>query len=97
MLQLKAPVIRHYFRQGNKMAHLLAKEALKQSTINKVKYLVRPPHLVKEKLEVDCRGGTLFVKTINVNTCNMLATYGNLNVLKDINSRSFSGNSTMLR
>ncbi|KAK4361815.1 hypothetical protein RND71_017056 [Anisodus tanguticus] len=42
--------------------------------------------LSRKKLEVDRQRGILFVKIINVNTCNMLAIYDNLNVPRDINS-----------
>lgn len=61
MLQLMIPGIRHNFRQGNEVAHELAKEDLTQSTINKVMYYARPPYFAEEKLEVDRRGGNRFV------------------------------------
>lgn len=95
MLQLKIPGIRHNFRQGNEVAHVLAKEALTQSTINKVMYYAWPTYFAEEKLEVDREGGNRFVKFVTVNTSSILANYGNLNVLGDIYGMNMKGFSTL--
>ncbi|KAJ8533066.1 hypothetical protein K7X08_015955 [Anisodus acutangulus] len=52
---------------------------------------MRPPDFVEPNLEEERKEVTTFVKHVNTRTCNVLATYGYLNVLRDLNSRNMHG------
>ncbi|XP_019231586.1 PREDICTED: uncharacterized protein LOC109212401 [Nicotiana attenuata] len=51
MHQLKLPLLRHNFREGNEVAHRLAKEALKKPPSDKCIYHACPPFLCKKKFK----------------------------------------------
>lgn len=71
------------FRQGNIVAHHLAKDALNLTTFNKTQVPAAPPFCVLESLEKDAEGITTFVKYLSTDVCNVLATMGNQSVLSD--------------
>ncbi|XP_075079950.1 uncharacterized protein LOC142165256 [Nicotiana tabacum] len=56
MCQLKSPVIRHNFREGNAVADCLAKEAVKNFKPDKCYHLAFPPLFVEAILEKDMQG-----------------------------------------
>ncbi|XP_019229975.1 PREDICTED: uncharacterized protein LOC109210947 [Nicotiana attenuata] len=90
MHRLKLPILRHNFREGNEVAHRLAKEALRKDPSDKCFYLARPPLFVQEEIQKDKQDSCNSLRTMSTNVCNFLATLGNSNAL---NSMSNSCNS----
>lgn len=80
MLRLREPRIIHNFREGNKVAHKLAREALKEGS--EFQLLNNPPSYVINNLASDRASCVYFVKTMAVTVCAQLAEWGNLNVLE---------------
>lgn len=76
---LGKPWIRHNFREGNKVAHMLATEGSKRATINDMGFLMDPPWILNI-LQYDSMRGTS-IKKCTILTCNSLAKLGNLNIL----------------
>ncbi|XP_019266819.1 PREDICTED: uncharacterized protein LOC109244217 [Nicotiana attenuata] len=83
MHQLKQPKINHNFREGNKVAHRMAKEALKHA--RKHQLFDNPVPFVLNNLAMDKNGYVYLVKNISTNVCCSLAETGNLNVLEACN------------
>nr|XP_016509694.1 PREDICTED: uncharacterized protein LOC107827134 [Nicotiana tabacum] len=53
-------VVRHSFREGNRIADRLAKEATSQTVLNKLVYFIRPPPYVVARMLADRdRGGSM--------------------------------------
>ncbi|XP_070014523.1 uncharacterized protein [Nicotiana sylvestris] len=50
MHQLKHPILRHNFKEGNVIAHLLAKEAVKNFKVSKCVHHARPPCFAEPQL-----------------------------------------------
>ncbi|OIT21097.1 hypothetical protein A4A49_65458, partial [Nicotiana attenuata] len=80
MFQLKQPSIQHNVREGNKVAHKLAKEAL--NLLKEHLLLERPPPYVINKLETDRTGYIYFIKKLSVVVCCKLANLDNIHVLR---------------
>ncbi|XP_019235374.1 PREDICTED: uncharacterized protein LOC109215717 [Nicotiana attenuata] len=80
--QLKLPLLRHNFREGNEVAHRLGKEALKKPPSDKFVYHARPPFFVQEDIRKDKHESCNSLRTISTDVCNFLATMGNSNALK---------------
>lgn len=51
MHQLKNLTTRHNFRQGNEVAHVMAKAAIMKNKLNVPSYMARPPDFVEKQLE----------------------------------------------
>ncbi|XP_075076389.1 uncharacterized protein LOC142163038 [Nicotiana tabacum] len=77
------PGIMHNFREGNKVAHLLAKKEINQSNMNHLVYLAVPPPLFETKVWAD-KDGDSSLKLVVDNACRMLAELGNRNALEGI-------------
>lgn len=90
MLHPKLPTVRHNFREGNQVAHKLAKESLKLPKKDKSVLLACPTIFVHDELHKDKHGTSTSSKNISVNVCNILVTMGNTNTL---NSLSYGCNS----
>ncbi|OIS98359.1 hypothetical protein A4A49_60973, partial [Nicotiana attenuata] len=75
MHQLKDPPIQHNFRNGNQVAHKLAKE-----TVNNPKFQATP--FVINKLDADRDGYVHLIKTLPTSICIHLANLGNISILK---------------
>lgn len=69
-------VMHHNFRQGNEVAHILAKHVGAFSAFNKIKLLLFPPLFVMTRMLAD-KGGHDFVKTISITTYSQLARIDN--------------------
>nr|XP_009785837.1 PREDICTED: uncharacterized protein LOC104234046 [Nicotiana sylvestris] len=78
--QLKQLKIIHNFREGNKVAHKMAKEGLKHA--RKHQLFVNPLPLVLNKLAMDRNGYVHLLKNFSTHVCFSLAEMGNLNVLE---------------
>lgn len=76
MLWLGKVVVRHNFRKGNQVVHILAKEASKQSTLHRQMYFAAPSPFVEAQYLAD-KEGTHFVRLISNNVCIVLAELGN--------------------
>ncbi|XP_019235877.1 PREDICTED: uncharacterized protein LOC109216198 [Nicotiana attenuata] len=86
MHRLKLPVLKHSFREGNEVAHRLAKEALKKPPSDKCFCLARPPLFVQKELQKDKQDSCNTLRTISTSVCNFLATLGNSNALKSMSN-----------
>ncbi|OIT20644.1 hypothetical protein A4A49_62761, partial [Nicotiana attenuata] len=75
--------MKHNFREGNKVAHLLAKEALFQPTYNITSFLREPPNFVENMYYKD-KEGRNNVRECTLLACNILASLGNDNALSGI-------------
>lgn len=88
MPQQKALLLRHNFREGNKVAHLLAKDAAKEQFKQPKSKVTRlhayAPHFVTQQLISEQSGKWIFVKSLPTTVCNMLRTVGNQNISCDI-------------
>ncbi|KAK4368229.1 hypothetical protein RND71_012021 [Anisodus tanguticus] len=80
---LKELSVRHNFREGNQIAHRLAKEASSKTLSHKLIMYPRPPVFLLEPLELDKNSTVFCVKIIKENVCNLLARLGNLSVFED--------------
>lgn len=65
MLQARHPVVRHNFWGGQWVAHLLAKETLKNSKINKPMFFACPSTFVESNIIKECEGLHLLVKHLS--------------------------------
>ncbi|KAK4376718.1 hypothetical protein RND71_003014 [Anisodus tanguticus] len=79
-------LIRHNFRQGNQVAHHLAKEAPTLSRSTAVYHFAIPPCFVMLLLDKDKNSTVFATKELDAKYCNILASFSNLNVLMDITS-----------
>ncbi|XP_009792463.1 uncharacterized protein [Nicotiana sylvestris] len=75
--QLKHPILRHNFREGNEIAHLLAKEALKNFKISRCVHHARPPCFVEHQLLKEKHGFSFKLKYVSTSVCEKLAKFGN--------------------
>ncbi|OIT27424.1 hypothetical protein A4A49_59028, partial [Nicotiana attenuata] len=76
-------VLKHNLRGGNMVAHILSKEALTQTNINKLFVFVRPPNYVVDAYHKD-QEGFCYVRNISTSVCCKLATLGNENARRSI-------------
>ncbi|KAK4711266.1 hypothetical protein R3W88_005779 [Solanum pinnatisectum] len=79
--RLGNPMVRHHFRQANKLADFLAKEGCNISVINYLVVLVAPPEKANIILRAD-KDGVSSTRSISLSTCTKLATLGNLSVME---------------
>ncbi|OIT37991.1 hypothetical protein A4A49_61289, partial [Nicotiana attenuata] len=72
--------MKHNFREGNMVAHKLAKEALHYPSYNISSYFAKPPNFA---LNVYCKDkyGCNSFRSCSLNACNILASLGNDNAL----------------
>ncbi|XP_019252871.1 PREDICTED: uncharacterized protein LOC109231684 [Nicotiana attenuata] len=75
--------LKHSFREGNMVAHLLAKAALMQSSYNKLCVLVLPPEFVIDVYDKD-QNGYIYVRSCSRDHCGHMAALGNDNALHGI-------------
>ncbi|XP_019257762.1 PREDICTED: uncharacterized protein LOC109235976 [Nicotiana attenuata] len=83
MHQVKAQTVEHNFREANKPAHKLAKDALRVNNGRDLGTLNYPPYFVTAILAIDYEATTYLVKNIRKDACTKLASLGNKNVLRD--------------
>ncbi|OIT37535.1 hypothetical protein A4A49_59281, partial [Nicotiana attenuata] len=69
--RLGSPAVRHSFREGNKAAHLLAKQGSKQATCNHLLVMESPPPSVLVVLQAH-KGGLTTSRLVPVSVCNKL-------------------------
>lgn len=81
MLQRNDVILRHNFRQGNEVAHMMTKQNEDKET--KRKLFVQPPLFVESILRRDQMEEVVFVKNLSNVACNSLVSYGNKCVLGD--------------
>ncbi|XP_075099211.1 uncharacterized protein LOC142176053 [Nicotiana tabacum] len=74
MHQLKLPTLRHNLREGNEVAHLLAKEVVKNFSPTKYFYHACPPFFVEPELNKNKRGICNSAKFLPITICNCPAT-----------------------
>ncbi|XP_075076706.1 uncharacterized protein LOC142163331 [Nicotiana tabacum] len=95
MAQLGTPLLRHNFREANSVAHLLAKNSIKLQLMNKTIIHHAYTQLVEAALKDDA-DGRLYGRIISEQTCNRLASMGNVNVVNSagafVNPLSFDPN-----
>ncbi|OIT28623.1 hypothetical protein A4A49_63639, partial [Nicotiana attenuata] len=84
IMQLKVQTISHTFREGNKLAHRMAREALSNVKCRDLTILYYPPLFVNEVLQSDVEGITYVTKKLSKDVCYRLAHFENKNVLRDI-------------
>ncbi|XP_075080555.1 uncharacterized protein LOC142166043 [Nicotiana tabacum] len=82
MHQLKLPHLKHNFREGNEVAYLLAKQAIRNPSSSKYLYHACPLFFVEQEVIKNKYGVCNSVRSISTNVCNYLATMGNSNALK---------------
>ncbi|KAH0643041.1 hypothetical protein KY290_034644 [Solanum tuberosum] len=80
--RLGNPVLRHNFRQGNKLADFLAKEGSKLNTTNETAILETTPPGATPILQAD-KDGVVTNRQLSVSTSTKLAMFGNQNVLRN--------------
>ncbi|KAK4736064.1 hypothetical protein R3W88_010325 [Solanum pinnatisectum] len=73
------PVIQHNFREGNKVAHVLASQARTSNTNESCVVFVTPPTMVTHCLAVDLAGHNT-TKQVSLATCINLPKFGNSNI-----------------
>ncbi|WMV38970.1 hypothetical protein MTR67_032355 [Solanum verrucosum] len=78
--KLGNPQIRHNFREGNTVAHMLASEGQRRATSDEVMFLMEPPPWSKDYLYNDSFGGYTTRKS-SMLYCNNLAKLSNLSIL----------------
>ncbi|OIT04136.1 hypothetical protein A4A49_64281 [Nicotiana attenuata] len=83
MAQLGTPVLRHNFREANVVAHLLARESTELSNMNKTIILHAPTPMVEAAVKDDAAGKS-YSRSISEESCNMLASMGNINAANNI-------------
>lgn len=83
MHQLKLPILRHNFREGNGVAHLLAKEVVNHFKPAKCSYLARTSLFVEIELNRNKQGVSSSTKYLPTLVCNSLAALDNGNILRD--------------
>nr|XP_009765816.1 PREDICTED: uncharacterized protein LOC104217306 [Nicotiana sylvestris] len=79
MHQLRETKIIHNYRDGNQVAHGLAKEALKNFSDQQL--LTRPPSNIINKLDAYTFGQVYLVKKLSIVVLSDLAGLGNMNIL----------------
>nr|XP_016513463.1 PREDICTED: uncharacterized protein LOC107830431 [Nicotiana tabacum] len=82
MHQLKLPHLKHNFREGNEVAHMLAKEAIKNPPSTKCFFHPCPSFFVEQEVIKNKHGIGDSFKNISTSVCKYLATMGNSNALK---------------
>ncbi|XP_070023147.1 uncharacterized protein [Nicotiana sylvestris] len=75
--------LKHSFREGNMMAHLLAKAALVQRSYNKLCIYVLPPEFVIDVYDKD-QDGYIYVRSCSRDQCGHIIALGNDNALQGI-------------
>lgn len=75
--------LKYSFREGNMVAHLLAKAALMQSSYNKLCVLVLPPDFVIDVYDKD-HDGYIYFRSCSTDQYGNMAALGNDNALHDI-------------
>lgn len=68
--------LKHSFRQGNAVAHVLARKVLMQSNINKLCLFATPSQPAMEQYQRDLEGFSC-VKFTSTHVCTRLAALGN--------------------
>ncbi|XP_070057860.1 uncharacterized protein [Nicotiana tomentosiformis] len=86
MMQVKVQTIQHNFREANKSAHKLAKNAVRVNNSRDLGIMHHPPLFVTAALFSDYVGSIYLVKNISKDVCTRLASFGNKNALRDISS-----------
>ncbi|OIT23227.1 hypothetical protein A4A49_64688, partial [Nicotiana attenuata] len=73
-------IMKHNFREGNMVAHKMAKEALKYPTYNITLYFAKPHDFA---MDVYCKDqeGCNYVRSCSMYACNTLASLGNYNAI----------------
>ncbi|XP_075108971.1 uncharacterized protein LOC142180796 [Nicotiana tabacum] len=82
MHQLKIPQMKHNFREGNMVVHLLAMQAAKGPPSSKCFYHACPPFFVEQEVIKNKHGVCNCVRSISKNVCNYLAIMNNSSALK---------------
>lgn len=81
MLQQKHLLLRHNFREGNQVAHLLAKDATKKEYkhhySDNPKLHASPPHFINQQLSKDANGIYYYNKSLDITACNKLRSFRN--------------------
>lgn len=83
-MEIEEIVVNHSFRERNSVAHLLAKEAFKQPSFNKLCSFVLPPEPVIDAYHN--REGHVRLRKVSTFVCCNLAVLGNDNVLRGIST-----------
>lgn len=78
--RLGNPVVRHNFRQGNRLADSLAMEGMLLDMKNEDYILLVAPSAARPNLLAD-KNGEATTRTIFLSTCTKLAILGNLNII----------------
>ncbi|XP_059316849.1 uncharacterized protein LOC132067594 isoform X2 [Lycium ferocissimum] len=78
--KLQNPLVRHCFRQGSQVAHLLAQEVMKLAIYNTLATMDNPSTTISEAVQADWEGTTT-TKTFPVYWCNKLSSFGNVCVM----------------
>ncbi|XP_019255539.1 PREDICTED: uncharacterized protein LOC109234131 [Nicotiana attenuata] len=78
--KLGNPVIRHSFREGNKVAHFLCKWGSKHHLSSTTIILHSPPDAVKKAIQDD-KNEVLTTRLISSSICNILAVLENLSII----------------
>ncbi|OIT03175.1 hypothetical protein A4A49_55213 [Nicotiana attenuata] len=84
MRQVKVQAIQHIFREPNKPAHMMAKDALSGNIGGDLNIIYYAPNFVTAALTSDYEGPTYLVKYVNKDVCSRLVSFGNKNVLQDM-------------
>ncbi|KAH0714982.1 hypothetical protein KY284_007887 [Solanum tuberosum] len=80
--RLGNPVLRHNFRQGNKLANFLAEEGSRLNTTTETAILETTPPGATPILQVD-KDGVVTNRQLSVSTSTKLVVFGNQNVLSN--------------
>ncbi|XP_019261946.1 PREDICTED: uncharacterized protein LOC109239805 [Nicotiana attenuata] len=80
----EAPTPEAYFTEGNEVAHMLAKQAIKSPPSTKCFFHACLPFFVEQEVIKNKHGVFNSVKNISTSVCNYLATMGNSNALKTL-------------
>lgn len=78
--KLGNPQVRHNFREGNIVGHILETEGCQRDTTTALQFLMEPPTWIKESLE-NYYIGRYVSRKINMLFSNYLSKFGNLSVL----------------
>lgn len=94
MRRLGSQIIRHSFRQENKVAHVLAKEGSKQAMSEYLSVMATSPETVLTIVQADNRGLATNIIVL-VSMCNKFASHGNLCVPTIYDSEQVVNSSTV--
>ncbi|XP_075077925.1 uncharacterized protein LOC142164249 [Nicotiana tabacum] len=83
--KLGNPVVRHSFRKGNKVAHVLSKLGCKQQPTSTTTILNSPPDAVKRVIQKD-KNATSTTRLLSSSICNKLAMFENLSIIPTISN-----------